>query len=124
MKATELHPMDITQFNDWLENGERGISSETIVTTLTGIFVSSRDWGAGYPSDPSDFRRCERLLRAVPEAREHLHVMARKGPVWAALVNEWAALVALGDSEVPGIFDSWAHGSAPKLYARMKELGT
>jgi len=117
------YPMDIAAFNDWLENGERGISSETIVTSLTGIFVSSRDWGAGYPCDPSDFRRCERLLRAVPEAREHLHVMARKGSVWAALVNEWDALVALGDSEVPGIFDTWAHGSAPKLYARMKELG-
>jgi hypothetical protein len=116
------YPMQIEAFNDWLESGERGISSETIVLALTGVPILKRNWGSGFPSDPSDFRRCERLLRAVPEARKHLHLLAQRGPIWAMLVDEWDDLVALGDSEVPGIFDSWAHGSAPKLYARMREI--
>lgn len=115
-------PMDIRQFNDWLMTGERGISSNAIVTHLTGIYVSGAHYW-DYPHDPSDFRRCELLLRAVPEARRHLPSLASKGLVWEKLVGAWDELVALGESEVPGIFDGGrAHGSAPKLFARMQEL--
>ena len=79
---TNHEPLHISLFSDWLENGERGISSNTIVSHLTGIFVGNR-YADSYPRDPADFRRCELLLRAVPEAREHLGRLATKGAVWA-----------------------------------------
>ncbi|MBM4722555.1 hypothetical protein GS439_06885 [Rhodococcus hoagii] len=115
--------MDVRDFNGWLMMGERGISSNAIVIHLTGIYVGSVH-RFDYPHDPSDFRRCELLLRAVPEARRHLQKLASKGLIWEALVENWDELVALGESEVPGIFDGTSSGGgrAPKLYARMREL--
>lgn len=119
--ATVAPPLPIDLFVDWLTNGERGISSEAIVTALTGIPVGQpRLWD--HPHDPADFRRCERLLRAVPQAREHLHVMAGRSRAWARLVFAWDELVALTESEAPGVFDGRAYGSAPEAYRRMREL--
>lgn len=113
--------LSIDQFADWLRNGERGISSEAIVTHLTGIYVGSY-YSHDYPHDPADFRRCELLLRAVPEAREFFAALADKGVVWSGLVAAWDELVALGESEAPGIFDGRGWGSAPKMYARMAQI--
>lgn len=118
-------PLKIEIFNEWLELGERGISSNAIVTRLTGIHVGGgRSPFGTWPSDPSDFRRCELLLRSVPIARDFLHLMSDEGMQWEALVRTWDELVELGESEVPGCFNlgGRASGSAPKLYARMKEL--
>lgn len=65
----------IEHFADWLARGERGISSETIVSRLSGIPVGTYRWSSNYPHDPADFRRCELLLRWVPVARIGLPAM-------------------------------------------------
>ena len=116
--------MPIAAFTNWLAFGERGISSEAIVTHLTGVSVSR--YGSMYePLDPSDFRRCEQLLRQVPLARLVFPAMSEVSPAWARLVDAWDELVALAESEVPGVFDGPATGySAPRTYARMRELRT
>lgn len=115
-------PMLIHQFNAWLQFGERGLSSQAIVTQLTGVHLSGRYWtGWEYPYDPSDFRRCELLLRRVPQARVHLAVM-KADPIWARLVDVWDELVVLAEEETPGCFDRRVRGAAPRLYARMQEL--
>jgi hypothetical protein len=99
-------------FKSWLAMGERGISSETIVGHLTGVHFARHQ---GEPLDPSDFRRCEMLLRAVPLARLEFAAMKTASPVWARLVDAWDELVVLLDEE--------SHlGHAPRLYQRMKEL--
>lgn len=117
------YPLKIETFANWLATGERGISSEAIVSHLTGVPVGGRRWAGGdHPYDPDDFWRCERLLRAVPLARLAFPLMASRSPVWSALVEAWDELVELGESEVPGIFDGPAHGRAPKMYARMREI--
>lgn len=114
--------LSIDLFSDWLRNGERGISSEAIVTHLTGVHVGSY-YSHDYPHDPDDFRRCELLLRAVPEARECFAALADKGVVWSGLAAAWDELVALGESEVPGAFDGGrVGGSAPKMYAHMAQI--
>lgn len=116
-------PMSLNAFREWVNHGERGLSSEAIVHRLTGILLSGRYWsGKDHPADPSDFRRCERLLRQVPSARLLLPLMADVSPVWARFVEEWDSLVALGEEEVPGIFDGPARWSAPRLYERMQEI--
>lgn len=115
-------PMDIHSFTMWLATGERGLSSEEIVSTLTGVRTNISRPGIE-PADPGDFRRCELLLREVPAARAHLQHMRQVSPGWEGLVDAWDELVALGEEEVPGIFTRVRRmGRAPRLYARMREI--
>lgn len=115
---TSTFKLPIQAFAMWLATGERGISSETIASHLTGVPIAKyRD----HPYDPSDFRRCERLLRAVPLARATFSSMAEVSPTWARFVERWDELVALAEEEVPGVFEG-ADGAAPRTYALMKQI--
>lgn len=102
----------------WLASGERGVSSNTMVTHLTGIpaenFMLSNPW------DPDDLHRCRLLLEQVPELQPQLPRMATLSPQWAALVAHWQELCDLMDSEAP----AWrgGMGRAPATYVRMREL--
>ena len=114
--------LKLEHFTHWLASGERGLSSEAIVSHLTGQQVGRR-WGGGdHPYDPDDFRRCEMLLRAYPLARLAFPAMTSRSEVWARLVDAWDELVALGEEEVPGIFSGPARGRAPRMYARMRQI--
>ena len=112
----------------WLMLGETGISSKTIVYALTGINIESyikRGENILHfdrarfdaPWDPSDFRRCHLLLELFPEWRSRLPEVAAKLPKWKPLVDAWDELEALYAEEI-----TRKDGTAPKLYARMKEL--
>jgi hypothetical protein len=99
-------PLDKKLFNDWLRYGERGISSDAIVERLTGRKLGpERSYGT-HPYDRGDLRRCELLLRRVPAAREHLHLMKDVSPAWGALVRIWDELIALAEKEQPGFFST------------------
>lgn len=76
-------------FIQWLANGERGISSNTIATRLSGIDCMPKNWRKDHPHDPADFLRCEKLLDAVPEFRDRLSEMQAESPVWKALYLRW-----------------------------------
>lgn len=106
------------QLNDWLDNGNRGLSSEAIASKMTGIhFVKTQIGGLPYPSDPSDFNRCVSLLKAVPEFKERFEEMREVSETWNMLVDNWDELEQL-------LIEESAIGPlAPKLYDRMKELG-
>jgi hypothetical protein len=105
----------------WLANGERCASSETIFTHLTGIDALN-DWHKDHPYDPAVLRRCRLLLEQCPELMIEFPRMAQVSAVWRKLVHHWAELCGLMDEEIP----EWRkppHGSsAPRLYARMKEI--
>jgi hypothetical protein len=110
-------------FTEWLAAGERGISSEAIVSHLTATEIGDRMFArSDHPHDPSDFRRCEVLLRQVPVARVTFPDMASRSPHWAVLVEHWDDLVALMEEENPGIFDRPAYGRSPRTYALMNRL--
>lgn len=103
----------------WWVHGERGVSSETIFDWLV--------WGevrrfAHHPLDPDDFRRCELLLRAVPELRGRLSEMATVSPEWAGLVERWDEIAALIEEEAPGIYEGDRSSRAPKSYALMRSI--
>ena len=120
------HPLDIGVFALWLATGDRGLSSEAIVNRATGINLG-RYGGRiiDHPHDVGDLLRCEMMLRAVPLARMTLPLMSNVSPAWAALVPAWDELVALCESEIPGLFDgAGTHGSAPLAYARIREVLT
>ncbi len=114
------YPMRIEQFAMWLATGERGLSSDAIVTQLTGVPTSRYFNGWDHPHDAADWRRCEMLLRQVPEARQHLDRM-RARPEWAAFVDAWDGLVELART-APGFFEPWKYSPAPALSSRIREL--
>lgn len=113
-------PLPLELFAEWLANGERGLSSEAIVQRLTGTPVDTQ-WDENgvtdHPRDPSDFRRCVELLKNVPEARPHLHLMADVSPQWARLVAHWADLENLLAEE-----EHDPDGHASRLYRSIQDL--
>lgn len=113
-------PLPLGLFTGWLATGERGLSSETIVSHLTGQPVGRTErfrWGPQYPHDPADLRRCVQLLDTVPLARTVFPAMRTASPVWAVLVDHWDELESLLREEMaePG-------PNAPRTYDRMREL--
>lgn len=107
---------------DWIDGPDTGLSSMALAMLLGFGKQPSRP---GHPLDPDDFGRCERLLRAVPTLRPLLPAMKPVSPIWAQLVDHWDELVQLGDNECPGMMtSSHARGTAPAMYARMRELIT
>lgn len=83
---------------EWLESGERGVSSETMFEVFTGIpLEQDRD----HPQDLDDFRRCRLLLEQVPAFVEKLPLMAELSPQWAGLVSRWDLICIAMDAETP-----------------------
>lgn len=104
----------------WRAFGEHGISSEYLFDRLLlGVTDSSHVWT--YPHDPDDLKRCEKLLRMVPELRSRLCEMAGAGPVWGALVGRWGEIVVLLEDEIPGVYDGRT-GRAPHTYELMRSI--
>ncbi|OZE35657.1 MULTISPECIES: hypothetical protein [unclassified Rhodococcus (in: high G+C Gram-positive bacteria)] len=114
----------IEHFTMWLATGERGISSEKIASHLSGVPITKWSQFDSHPHDPSDFRRCERLFRAVPLARLHMSAVGDISPVWRNLVDHWDEIVALCEQDWPGCIDNSPSrtAGAPNAYRRMKEL--
>ena len=111
--------MELTEsMRDWIRTGERGISSETIFEALTGMPLVAEMWGYSTPRDPSDFHRCYKLLKAVPEFRERIKEVGEKFPHWKPIADNWDELERLFEEELFGRDD----GKAPKLYDRLHQL--
>lgn len=103
----------------WIVGRHVGLSSKAIWAQMMGAGTPEDGWS--YPHDPDDLSRCLRLLRLMPEWRRRLPEMAKRDPVWRALVKRWAELEALMEEEVGW---DWSKGrSAPRTYAMMKEIG-
>ena len=112
--------MKITKnINYWLANGDRGISSEAIVSYLTGVNIG-RIFNS-HPSDTSDFGRCSKLLKACPEIKAKFYRMKEVSGIWEKLVENWDTLErmlkdAKGQERQTGTNDG-------KMYQFMKSLG-
>ena len=107
---------EIQKAMHWLLNGNTGLSSECMMATLlSGQPVEGNYKASFHPSDPADFERCVGLLNAVPTFRVTLDVMKQVSKQWAILVEHWDDLENLLNQEI-------SQRSAPKTYARMKEL--
>lgn len=104
----------------WLASGERGESSNTMVTHLTGINAHRPNGRNTEPHDSGDLNRCRKLLEQVPELQPLLTKMATCSGPWAQLVAHWQELCDLMDEEAPRWRDG--EGSAKKTYDRMRVL--
>lgn len=101
----------------WLLSGSTGMSSECMMATiLNGSPIKCGNWKDSFhPHDPSDLLRCIGLLNSVPSFRAKLDLMKAVSSKWAILIDHWDELESLLNSELK-------QRSAPKTYARMKEL--
>lgn len=116
--ASEIGRSKISdEAKEWLENGERGLSSNSIFARLTGINILRSD---EHPRDASDLRRCRLLLEAVPEFGHKISMMKDVSPEWSAIASDWNAICAIMDEETP----SWREGIGRASLAdkRIKEL--
>lgn len=105
----------------WLQQGERGSSSEAMFDAAFGRHMAARRAGATCaPSDPSDLARCRRLVESVGEVREEFAAIARLSPVWQRIITDWDTLCATMDEEAP----DWRSGtgSAERTYALLRHF--
>lgn len=103
---------------NWLSCGRRGLSSNALFSTLTGVNALGDD-KPRHPHDPADLDRCLRLLNEVPELRPLLPKMADVSPQWAALIANWDEIERSHLDEA-GL--GWTKArSAPRTYELIKK---
>ena len=106
---------------DWMMTGEVGASSKAMAGCLAGM-----PCGNDYPLDPDDLRRCVLFLDAVPAARQHMDELKELSAIWAALVENWAALEASLRAEAveqkADIRERYARWSARQTYRMMEAV--
>lgn len=98
---------------EWFAHGETGTSSKAMACAVCDI--EPREGWQNHPRDPDDLKRCVFFLDEVPEARQHLHKVAKLSSRWSILIQHWDELEAMLRKELPA-------GRAPLTYRRMKEL--
>lgn len=109
--------MEDNKYTRWLFGGSTGTSSITIWAVMTQTTLTKLKQDIGVPHDPSDFARCHDLLETFPEWRPRLPEVAALYPKhWEAMIAAWDELTAL-------YLEERDQEKAPKLYARLKELG-
>jgi hypothetical protein len=101
----------------WLQNGERGTSSETIWGRMMGLrIVKGRE---DHPYDPDDFSRCYKLLKAVPEWRAKMSVMKEVSPQWSNLADNWDKLTEMYEQNER---EEWKNYKKVGMYEFMQTL--
>jgi hypothetical protein len=85
----------------WKYSGEHGMSSQTMFNTFTShLHIDPFSYGISYPYDPDDFKRCYKLLQAVPQWKERLSELKPLHPVWERLVDNWDKLTEMFEENV------------------------
>lgn len=103
----------------WLANGERGVSSNTMVEHITGIECTGC-FGHFHPLDPSDFGRCRKLCERVQMIGKNIEKMKTCSKYWSALVEHWESLCTMMDEEAPEWRDG--KGCAYRTYREMDRI--
>lgn len=80
----------------WMGSGEKGMSSETMWNRLMG----NKNFSVNHPYDPDDFKRCYKLLQAVPEWKAELHKLKPLSKAWSNLVDNWDKLTEMFEENV------------------------
>lgn len=101
----------------WLENGEHGMSSETMWNCLMG----NSNFRVSYPFDPDDFSRCYKLLQYVPEWKSELSKLKSLSPAWSNLVDNWDKLTEMYEENVR---TNWKNYKKIGMYEFMQTLIT
>ena len=102
----------------WIVGRDTGTSSKTIWSVMMMATPESAD----VPYDPDDFGRCYRLLKLMPEWREHLSLVAKTCPTWTGLVREWDTLTAMYEKVIGETGKGWDKKASQAMYEAMQPL--
>jgi hypothetical protein len=87
----------------WLDNGERGMSSDSMFFNLCPELKAYVDHSLNYPGDPDDFRRCYMLIeKTIPEWKSQLWSLRQLSPQWMQIVDNWDKLCFLLEEQLEG----------------------
>ena len=74
----------------WFLFGDTGVSSETILSVMTGAYKIGKDrHNNSTPRDVWDFARCVKLLELFPEWKCRINEVGTVFPHWASLCAKW-----------------------------------
>lgn len=82
----------------WIVEGEVGVSSKTIWAVMMGVAKTTRQcrsFDYDTPKDPDDFKRCHKLILTVPQWRGRLPEVASVFPKWIPFIRGWDKLEAM-----------------------------
>lgn len=116
----QMTPEATAKLLRWSLTGDTGISSQTIACIAVGIErKDAGTFGFDIPRDSADFGRCYRLLKAVPDLRAALPLVAEKFPKYGPLVEDWDHLSKLYELDLA---DRNKGVKSSRCYDRIKEL--
>lgn len=101
----------------WQANGRVGVSSATMASIALGMDKPFYGSHFSPPWDPSDLNRCRKLVKAIPEIRDHFPTIGEKVPQFKPILDNWDELMTLLSAEI-----NRPDNRAPETYQRMKEL--
>lgn len=103
----------------WIVGDDTGISSRTIWSVMMGVEYNGIS-GPRPPADPSDFGRCYRLLKLIPEWRGRLREVAERYPIWGPMVEAWDELERMYEAALAT--GKNVSDESRRMYERMKQL--
>ena len=112
---------EVENANWWAENGEHGVSSKTMFNHLSRTLQVRRLKNSDpcTPYDPDDFKRCYKLLQAVPQWKERLHELKPLSKAWSNLVDNWDKLTEMYEQNVQ---EDWKNYKKIGMYEFMEKL--
>ena len=100
--------------NAWIVGGDTGISSKVIWAVMMGCVTPPVMRTP--PQDPSDFGRCYRLLKLIPEWKLRLGEVEEAMPRWRPYIREWERLQKMYVMAIHS-----GAKTAPAMYQLMRE---
>ena len=90
--------------NQWIVNGETGISSKTLWAVFSGVETEKQQMDSfgtyDVPKDGDDFRRCCLFVNQC-ELKDRLHEVVEVFPAWAPFIDNWDELEEMLDNDLP-----------------------
>ena len=112
-----------TKILQWLATGEKGISSEAIAFKMAGVVPGNKRSWPTHPYDPSDFKRCLKLVNFIPEIRSRLDEMRSISREWNAIIEHWKEVEECFMGEVAEwLTDEHSNKRAHKTYILMRKV--
>jgi hypothetical protein len=103
---------------NWLSDEDSDVGESSKCMAFTAVGNSSKyGWT---PSDPSDFNRCLKLIKEIPEIKLSFDKISSLNKHWKSVIDNWDLLEKTFIDEVG--FDWCSAKSAPITYKLMHDL--